>query len=111
MKCDVCDRTSSTTLHGFTLCRGHGRDLVTAVMVDDATPLGAFMALTPVPSPDPAPSPVRLVNTGAPLDRHTYAVPVPGARRQAAPTRVTARTWVNAFTHHATDPNKTWPTR
>lgn len=38
-------------------------------------------------------------------------VTTPGAHTSSGVPQFRSHSWVNAFTHHATDPRKTWPTR
>lgn len=119
MTCAACDQPSTIEIEHHTLCAGHGKGMITAILCGGYTPDTYVTAIrngdTVVLNDELAPAPViaPVVNERSPMMRHGWAakpLPVDGAHEQPPPRLPrNSKNWVTAFVHKATDPRRTWP--
>lgn len=111
MQCQICGGSPARPLNDQSmhdpayLCTGHGRMAMAVIFTDQRTLLWCLMNLpTEVEdSPENLPQPARpLIGWSPPQTR-----PV-GAACESGRPQFRSASWVNAFTHRATDPRKSW---
>jgi len=117
MDCQICGTEAVRSIKAsgmhdpLVLCHAHAVHYLTVALTDGWSGVRYLMDAPLVPEE------VSSMKDSTPNKRrpYTWQRPAPIAALPASPIsgppQFRSHSWVNAFTHHATDPRKTWPTR